>query len=175
MKNELILIILTLITNANLSAQDSTSLKRNIIFLEILGTGEVYSLNYANLIKSNQSLRIGLSWLPGSWEISGQNDRSFIFIPVEYNYLSGKRNHKLELSAGIKTRWTVYSDLPNSLNFTTVTGAGYRYQRKKGGLFLRAGINLLIPLNLYIDRQELFFYDSLHWLVWPYLSSGFMF
>ncbi|MBC7382598.1 MAG: hypothetical protein H7296_06315 [Bacteroidia bacterium] len=151
---------------------DSSSSK--IVYLELFGSGDIYAVNFEYMFKQNQRLQAGVSWLPGTWQITSDNDRNFLYFPLAYHYLIGQRNHKIDLSAGVLYKLTWHTASPNNHNIRPEVGVSYRYQRKKG-IFLKAGVNVKIPASLSVDSDALFFYTERHWLLWPAVGAGWSF
>jgi hypothetical protein len=103
------------------------------------------------------------------------SERSFINIPLTYQYLIGKKHHKLECMTGFLNTYMVYDEFPNQLKINTLAGASYRFQKDSGGVFVRSGIHLFIPLFAMIDRYDAFFYTGKSWRLWPGLAVGYAF
>lgn len=157
-----------------LSKAQYTAKNTKIVYLELLGNSDLYSINFEYVINQKQGIRLGASWVPGTWDVVINNDRHFFYLPLEYNYLIGHK-HMLDLSVGIQTTLTYYiQDLPNHYRFRPQLGVGYRYQGPKG-LFGRMGITANTPYFLSADVNEAFFYTNNRWLVWPLVAGGWSF
>lgn len=98
MKQLIMLTILSiLITSSHSNAQNSnTTYKQNQVYLELLGNGLVYSLNYERLLSENFTLRAGFGYTPGLILVEG----TFIQIPVTASYLLGGHSSKFEMGLG---------------------------------------------------------------------------
>ncbi|MDR3611850.1 MAG: hypothetical protein P4L27_14870 [Ignavibacteriaceae bacterium] len=124
-----------------LQADEPYLLSPNSIYVEALGSGLFYSVNYDRLFSHNIGGRIGIGLLS-----DGLN--SLYFIPVTLNYLIGKGNSKLELGAGV-TIVAADIDLFGTGHRTSgslVLGTaiiGYRYQPADGGFLFRIGFTPL--------------------------------
>jgi hypothetical protein len=80
---------------------------RNAIYLEFLGQGILYSVNYDYMLSDHFSLRAGAT----IWEMeppdfsmkpsSGDRQKEFGGFPIMINYLSGEKDRHLELGIGI--------------------------------------------------------------------------
>jgi hypothetical protein len=134
--------------------EPSTEIARKAIYVEVLGQGLLYSINYDYRIEEAISLRVGFT----RWSTP------FIFIreltatgvPLTVNYLSGERNSHLEAGIGAvlfhfraRGSWFLSeSDTESSGNFVlgTVT-LGYRYQPRDGGFVFRIGATPLFTWN----------------------------
>ncbi|MES2725485.1 MAG: hypothetical protein V4643_00190 [Bacteroidota bacterium] len=145
-----------------------------IVYLELLGNSDLYSINFEYVFHKNHGIRLGASWVPGTWNAVTNNDRHFFYFPFEYNYLIGHK-HLLDLSVGVQTTVTYYTqDLPNHYRFRPQLGVAYRYQNSKG-IFGRVGITANTPYFLSADVSETFFYTNSRWLIWPLLAGGWSF
>ncbi len=113
---------------------------KNVINFEIGGNALVYSLNYDRVLLQTEyykgTIRIGVGALP--YPSSVKENRTWIFVPIEYNNLFGPKNHFLELSLG-----TTYTSSIQGANHWITGRIGYRLQNFDTGFFLRAGIVLI--------------------------------
>ncbi len=154
------------------SAQESKHTK--IIFAEVLGSSDIYSLNFDYGLRENRTIMAGISYVPGTWQLQGLNDRGFIYIPVMYHFLVGKNTLKTELSAGSLQTIIIHKENPNLYKFRSQIGIGLRYQ-PKNGLFLRAGLCIKLPVTLSLDYNEIFIYKEPKSLFWPGFGFGYSF
>jgi len=156
--------ILFLCTGMHTYAQELNA--NRAIFVEGLGNGLTYSINY--------DTRFG----PGATGLGGRG--GFGFIPVQgvnittfpfvLNYLAGVNGHSLELGVGatILTMGSGAAENITRKEFNRATGIGatlsfgYRYQPLNGGLMVRAGI---API---FDRTGTLPF-------WPQFSLGYAF
>jgi len=118
----------------------------NSFFIELGGNSAYYSFNYDKLFYISKSFkmsyRIGASLntfsIPklyeDNWHLSPR-------IPLEINFLFGKRQHHLETSFGY-CPYFYANNLPpgHSISYRL----GYRYQIAREGLFIRAGALLIV-------------------------------
>lgn len=137
------------------------------VYFELLGNGALYSFNYDRRFKKGRrdgwGYRIGFGYfritdsIPGS---AGYRRFTSVAIPVDINYLIGKRKGALELglSATYIATWDkgsqyTYNDLdglglePFNLRSNGVIGflnCAYRYRPAGNGLFLKAGLTTII-------------------------------
>lgn len=120
--------------------QREQPITRNVINFEIGGNALIYSLNYDRVLLQTEhykgTIRIGLGMLP--YPSSVKDNRTWIFVPIEYNNLFGPKNHFLELSLG-----TTYTSSIQGANHWITGRIGYRLQNFDTGFFLRAGIVLI--------------------------------
>jgi hypothetical protein len=127
----------------------------NSLYVELGGSGALYSLNYERFVLDDVALRIGFGYvsLTGS-TINGATvtaDVSLVTIPVTASYLGiGSGNHRLELGGG-----AVYASISGAIDstgtkaFGSASGVvgtaivGYRYTRPSGGFTFRAAFTPL--------------------------------
>ncbi|WP_080056508.1 hypothetical protein [Spirosoma aerolatum] len=120
---------------------------RNTIYLEGLGAGGFYSLNYERLLliteKQAYGFRVGTSYfgnIPGNLVLIGE-----LFTLV------GKGNHHGDFGIGLTgvTKNTIEPSLVGSRNYflLAIPRLSYRYQKPTGGLMVRAGFTPLIDLS----------------------------
>ncbi len=127
----------------------------NSFYIELGGSGAIYSLNYERFVQDDFTLRIGVGYisLTGA-QINGATvtaDVSLLTIPVTASYLGiGSGNHRLELGAGaVFAKITGSSSSGSAKAFGSSTGlvgtaiAGYRYARPQGGFTFRAAFTPL--------------------------------
>ena len=126
--------------------------QNNTIYLELLGNGLLYSLNYDRMVTDNISVRAGYGGLTvsNSTVSSGvivTEDIKITLIPVLANYLRGEGNHKLEIGGGIVLVSLDYTGNVADVDFSLAAdGAiptgnlGYRYQKSEGGFFFKASL-----------------------------------
>jgi len=140
----------------------------NAAYIELLGAGLFYSLNYDRRI-SDFGLRLGLMYFSVSSGVdsAGQSaSASWIGIPLSVSYLGlGSQKHCFEIGAGVTIHHfsagvsTLGVDSTGSA--TTVLGhaiLGYRYQPLNGGFFLRAGLTPIIGSGVFLP--------------WPHVGLG---
>ena len=102
---------------------------RTCLYWELLGNGHFFSLNVERLVGGHVALRAG-------WGVTGGI--------VMGSVLAGRGDHLLELGCGPsfgKNNDNRFKLL--TLNFV----CGYRYQKPRGGLLLRAGFTPVIFLD----------------------------
>lgn len=142
------------------STKDSTSISKNTVYFELLGNGGLYSINYdrvlitKNLLKA--TFRVGLSdWYPYMYQIH------FITFPTEISLLYGNK-HNIEFGAGY-TFLFLYnqkSKLISSTDFllsTPLLRLSYRFQKPRGGFFLKIGIS--VPFTLFTGNRNKYYND----------------
>jgi len=136
-----------------LYAQEVQKVAKNAIYIEGLGNGIFYSLNYERSIQSNISIRSGLSYfvLFGEAEHKSTGEKEEVFAeivtsPIMLNYFIGKGNHKVEIGGGMvlfSLRGQSSEVSSNGIKFkvgvfSLLTGTlGWRYQPRGGGLVFK--------------------------------------
>ncbi len=146
---------------------------RNSVFIELGGSGVLYSINYDRVINEYFSVRAGLEYMSVSASVSAGGSTAsakatFLGIPVIGNFLWGNENHKLEVGAGL----TIFRVTGSASSLDAVasgsgvapvgTGViGYRYAPHDGGFTFRAGFT---PL-----------FSKEGWQPWGGLSFGYLF
>ncbi len=164
MKNISIILVLGFFVGGPLKSQvpdpgkaEPFNIRKNSIYLEILGNGALYSFNYDRIIPLKQNLLLVLR--VGGNEYHGMNSEklSFNFIGTG-GILLGSRNHFFESSLG----FTLFQREPD---FLITLSSGYRYQGRKG-LVIR-----LTPMYIINTETGDVFGNSL----WFGLSVGYSF
>lgn len=132
----------------------------NAVFIELLGNGGVYSLNYERIF-DNFSVRAGFSYISIEAETTykcGQSGCSeargrvsLTTFPVVGNYFLGGANHKLQLGAGVLLA-SVSGRAESDFTASDASGfgvagtavVGYRYLPRKGGFNFGVGFTPLV-------------------------------
>ena len=185
MKN-IVLTFSMLVMSASMAAQD----KVRSVSVELLGAQNMVGANYDSRFKGNSGLgyRVGIGF--------GYGDNSFLFdqnikgvgVPVELNYLLGKKHNKLEVGFGAslgvyhvkETMWYYYQPVSpeveghvesyklasNSFGYFMFGDIGYRYQRDNGFMF-RVGVS---PSFNFGDK-----YGLMKSAFYPYVGFGWSF
>jgi len=127
----------------------------NAVYLEILGPGGFYSLNYDRAF-GDFAGRIGFSYISVSaTTVSSAGtlesaSASWLSVPITFSYLGiGSKSHMLEVGAGV-TLWSFGAGASGfgagsssaSAMLIAPTGiVGYRMQPKDGGFFFKVGVS----------------------------------
>jgi len=152
-----IISVITLVSSllAGSSATGQTnkdSLKRNAVYIELLGQGVLYSVNYDYRIKENIALRAGLT----TYGINFFSKTNVTGFPMMLNYLSGKRKGHFEAGIGFmpllavteeNAGWFSWEDdqkKESAVGFIGNINLGYRYQPRTGGFIFRINFTPLI-------------------------------
>jgi hypothetical protein len=169
-----LILLIHLGTNLYCEAQQSLIAKHNV-YVELLGPGDLYSLNEELRISQNQSIRFGISWFQENWYNGGKSEKQFIRLPLSFQNLWGQTSHKLEVSAGLITQVIIDNNKPNQLKFSPDLSAGYRYQSANGGFFLAMRGYLFFPWFLSVDNDDWIPYAGKHYLFSPGIAIGWSF
>ncbi len=151
-KQTLLTLLLLLAAFIGVNAQVvKLSMQKNTLFVELGGNGFFYSLNYDRILLDYStwkiSARIGGMYMPGIFEVN----RHLISLPLEVAYLKGRGNHHLELAVGVTPIYDIFPRYDytgrqytgQQLLLIGVARIGYRYQKREGGVFYRAGFTPL--------------------------------
>lgn len=155
-------------STAPASEDDSSGPKaKNALFLELLGNGILYSLNYDRRLNDRFSLRAGMMYFSigaSSSDGSSSSKATVLLVPVLFNVLFGGKNHKFELGAGPLVAYASAeaSGIGGSaggkgVGFAGTSSIGYRYSPADGGFFFRAGLAPLISSKGFLPWPELSF------------------
>lgn len=125
---------------------------KNLVYLELLGNGGLYSINYERMLSNDLSARLGFSYFSISASASSSDGSqssakaSIVTAPALFNYMVGGKNHKLEMGAGATL---IYVSASASGGAASASGegvgvagtgvAGYRYSPADGGFVFRVG------------------------------------
>jgi hypothetical protein len=162
------LLLLSLIFLKQLKAQrlpeeKRFSVKAQQVFVEALGPGLLYSINYdQRLFKKETGLGIRI----GASRYKGDDGRNRSTVPVQLNYLIGAPGRYFEIGAGTTYGGGNDIDNPGTGNFIGTATVGYRrqpYQTK--GLTWRLA---LTPLFIFEPQK-------VRVLPWAGCSIGFRF
>jgi hypothetical protein len=113
----------------------------NAVYVELLGNGGLYSLNYDRRFADAVALRVGFaSWTTDDLFLGEEAETDFISVPVTAAWLMGTGNRRIELGGGVlvgtKSREEAFGDGETSSGFVSLTGIiGYRYQPARGFMF----------------------------------------
>jgi len=148
------------------SADKDERTANNALYVELLGAGLIYSINYDRRI-SDFALRGGLEYF--SVSATGANgataSSSWIAIPLSATYNIGSKKHSFEIGAGVTLHHFSASGgalgLDSSAGGWLVVGhgiVGYRLQPTDGGFFLRAGLTPQVGSGFFLP--------------WPHVGLG---
>lgn len=168
LKVALSIFISLLITFSCLSQSEKEQADRlsnkNAIYLELLGSGLFYSINYDRILITKTKLalsgRIGLSYFP----ITNFWDFHTFSIPLELNLLIGKENKYFEI--GLSSLYQQnFDEMNTSRSLFGSFRLGYRYQKNDDGLIYRIGLTPLLPIILDDEYQlDVDFVPAIPWI-----------
>jgi hypothetical protein len=127
----------------------------NVVFVEPLGNGLLYSINYERLFERyHLGLRAGASYF--SWAVSsygGSGNLTLVSFPLVASYYVGATRHKLQLGAGATILYLAASSDSEGTKFegdragagvAATAVIGYRYLPPHGGITFGAGFTPLL-------------------------------
>lgn len=160
------------------AARAEEHLAPNSIFVEGLGAGLAYSINYERVIADKVGIRVGFSYLPIDVEDSENDvDVTLMSFPVTVSFLGIRSGpHVLELGAGASLIHASGSVKTLSLSASgegfSVMGmalVGYRVHPLGGGFNFRIGAMALGAQGLALSDPDP---DTFGVVPWGYLSLG---
>lgn len=182
-----VFVICAILFSLSLSAQN----KMQSISAELFGAQNSFGVNYDARFKGNSGLgyRVGIGYGYGETNtFFGEETVKGVGVPVELNYLLGKKNNKFEVGVGTslgvyhvnETHTYYYAPTPeypdglieeykvngNRFGYFVFGTIGYRYQRPNGFVF-RVGIS---PSVNFGDK-----YGLNKSLLYPYVGFGWSF
>jgi len=129
-----VIFAITLIFYGSVKAQEIVTeepiveqIRKNSVYLEIMGNGAVYSLNYDRIIPLQKKIALFIRIGGNEYHGSFTDTLSLNFI-ASAGILHGGPNHFVEPSVG----FTYFSGAPDRL---VVLACGYRFQGRKGFTF----------------------------------------
>lgn len=139
---------------------------KNAMFLELLGSGGLFSINYERNIAPDFAFRIGI----GSWETNllGGPKTKMTTVPMMLIYLTGQQKHHLEFNGGFLFGDKVEGGVSHSI-FDLTAFWGYRYQSENKGFIFRIGLAAFLPLDNSAN------YPDKNPMVIPGISFGYHF
>jgi hypothetical protein len=145
------------------SAQDaapSPITARNAFYVELLGNGLIYSVNYDRRLTGHVAGRVGVSFATAE---DSEGDRATIGLaPVMGSYLFGEGNSHFEAGLGMLLATASVDEIDpgggedpfvGGDGGSTVFGTGvlgYRYQRPGGGFVFRAGLTPIFTTSDFV-------------------------
>lgn len=142
MKRSALTVVALLCAYTPLHAQSTAEGRpANAVYVELLGNGGLYSLNYDRRFADAVALRVGFaSWTTDDLFLGEEAETDFISVPVTAAWLMGTGNRRIELGGGVllgsKSREEAFGDGETSSSFVSLTGiVGYRYQPARGFMF----------------------------------------
>jgi len=143
---------------------------KNCIYVELLGIGGLYSVDYEYRFAESLSGRIGFTRWSVPWGLFVVGSFDVVGFPVLVSYLVGSGGHYLEVGGGVLiysaklSGSDVFFGSPVNGETSGALGAvsiAYRYQPSRGGLLFRVA---LTPLTNFSSAK-----------IWGGLSLGVAF
>jgi hypothetical protein len=107
---------------------------KNAVFVEVLGNGLWYSLNYEHRILNKGLARIGLGLTSES-----------LTVPITFGGLIGESKNFFELGVGATVNMHELGE--GGVRAIFITGTiGYRYEKPNGKFFFRTGFTPLVTV-----------------------------
>lgn len=147
----------------------------NGIYVELLGNGMLYTINYDRFLLDNIGVRAGFEYIglsASSPSGSGESASvSMLLIPITLNYFLASHDNgkvgssKLELGAGILFVSLSASASGNAGSIFSASGIGiagtatigYRYQPSDGGFIFRIGFTPIFGSGIFLPYGGLSF------------------
>lgn len=152
---------------------------KNSIFVEGMGAGLFYSLNYERVIGFGLAARIGFAyWSMSASAGTASAKLTTVAIPIAINYIGLSRgSHGLEIGAGT-TLYYVSGEASSGGVAASGSGmtawgnlnVGYRYQPRRMGFQFRIGFQMLIGRGLGWSNLDP---TAVGAFPWGYISVGF--
>lgn len=150
-------LLLVSMSPRTLAQDEAKPFCRNAIYLEFLGQGILYSLNYDYRVTEHFSLRAGFSqWSIDPPFILSTKEVRLTLFPLMVNYLSGSGTSNFELGIGIVPAsvslqeqdvfFGIETEGEDNRILGTVT-IGYRAQPRDGGFVFRVGLTPLFTFD----------------------------
>ncbi len=122
--------------------ESSDGLIRQVIFLEALGSGGLFSLNYDRRIKSGidgLGVRVGLG-IGTTYESNKDEFKRRVAVPLMVNYVFGRGRSGMETGIGITPEYAIQKTLDDRrMNAWGNLNVLYRFQPVNKGFILRVG------------------------------------
>jgi len=144
-------------TRRAVAQEELAPFSKSAIYVELLGQGLLYSVNYDYRFTPHFGVRAGFtSWSIPTFAVISVGELSLTGFPITVNYLSGDGTSHLELGIGIvpMTFTMQGQDIFFGTQYegegSTVLGTatlGYRAQPRDGGFVFRIGFTPLFNLK----------------------------
>lgn len=123
--------------SAQSGAEPRTS--ENAVYLELLGNGGPFSINYDRRVGEDVAVRIGFaSWTADDLFLGDEAKTELVTVPLTVSWLPGAPSRGIELGGGVllgsRKQDEPFEDGSTSSTFVSLTGiVGYRWQPADGG------------------------------------------
>ncbi len=152
----------------------SSESAKNSFFVEGLGAGFFYSINYERLINKDFGLRVGAEYAPlqSTWSAF---DDYVISCPILVNYMGLRSgSHALELGGGASVSYSAGKSLlavEPGLEMYGLGVVGYRFQPTSEGFQFRIGVTTFLGKDVSHKLED----GDRNFLIWPHMSFGWSF
>lgn len=145
--------LLSLAGTPTCAAQAEGAPPMNSVYLELLGNGGLYSVNYDRKLSDHAAVRIGVgAWTGDDLLLGSEAKKELVTVPIGAAWLFGSGRGRLEVGAGVlvgrQSQDIPFEDGSTSSGFASLTGTiGYRYQPATPGFVFRAGFTPFLGLG----------------------------
>ena len=115
---------------------------KNSLYLEVFGSGGLFSINYERRINSNLYGRLGVA----NWTFAYETETTLTTIPVMITYLWGEDKNHFETAGGMLFGRKTEDDINHQI-LDLIAFIGYRYQPPDNGLVFRVGFTPFFSLD----------------------------
>lgn len=115
---------------------------KNSLYLEVFGSGGLFSINYERRINSNLYGRLGVA----NWTFAYETETTLTTIPVMIAYLWGEDKNHFEIAGGMLFGRKTEDDINHQI-LDLIAFIGYRYQPPDNGLVFRVGFTPFFSLD----------------------------
>jgi len=129
---------LSFVTVAHAEAEQPAA---NGVFVELIGSAPIGSVNYERLLAPHLALRLGVGYLRATSFLGNDLDR--VQIPVVLSTTLGGGANRFELGAGVVPGILTTSGAGHRVETPATAVIGYRYGRPEGGFVFRASFTPL--------------------------------
>jgi hypothetical protein len=127
---------------AGAQTQPASQTASNDVFIELVGSAPIGSVNYERLFGSHVGLRLGVGYLRATSFLGNDLDR--VEFPAVLSASLGEGPHRLELGAGAVPGVLTASGAGHRVETPATAVIGYRYCSTEGGFLFRATFTPLI-------------------------------
>lgn len=126
---------------------------RNAVYVELLGSAGLYSVNYDRLLSDHVSARVGVMFV-GGVDIENGDKAGVLLAPVVASYLVGGGSNQLEAGLGFGLASAAIDD--DELGEAAGAGfygtgvVGFRHQPRDGGFVFRVGLTPLFTADTFV-------------------------
>jgi hypothetical protein len=135
--------LLGLLAGARLARAEAAPAS-NAVFIELVGSAPVGSVNYERILGGHAGLRVGVGYLRATSLLGNDLDR--VEIPVVLGVTLGDGADRLELGAGAVPGILTASGASHRVEVPATAVVGYRHCPPEGGFLFRASFTPLVDL-----------------------------